>query len=224
MEESKVVVVTGITGGLGPAVAEAFAAAGYNVAGVARKAGVGPYEPFAADLTSAEAVAQLAADVLRRFGRVDVLAHVAGGYAGGNPITEIDSGTWQQMLNLNVTTAFHLIREFLPQVKKSSAGRIVAVGSRAGLEISRNMAAYTASKAALHALIQATASELKGTSTTANAVLPSTIDTAANRSWGTAEQAAKWVSPQSIAAVMVWLASEAATDINGALVPVYGGA
>ena len=224
MEQNKVVVITGVTGGLGPAVAEAFTAAGYKVAGVARKLGAGPYEPFAADLTSPEAVAKLASDVVKRFGRVDVLAHVAGGYAGGNPITLVDTATWQKMLNLNVTAAFYLIREFLPHLEKSPAGRVVAVGSRAGLQIAGNMAAYTASKAALHALIQATAAELKGTSTTANAVLPSTIDTATNRSWGTAEQAAKWVSPQSIAGVMVWLASEAAADVNGALVPVYGDA
>ena len=161
---------------------------------------------------------------MQRFARVDVLAHVAGGYAGGKPISDIDSDTWKNMFSLNVQAAFHVIREFLPHLRKSPAGRIIAVGSRAGVEISANMAAYTASKAALHALIQATAAELAGTNTTANAVLPSTIDTAANRNWGTAEQASKWVSPQSIAGVMVWLASEAAADINGALVPVYGSA
>jgi NAD(P)-dependent dehydrogenase (short-subunit alcohol dehydrogenase family) len=224
MEENKVVVITGVTGGLGPAVAEAFSAAGYTAAGVARKPGVGAYEPFAADLTSPVEVANLAAAVFERFGRVDVIANVVGGYAGGKPITEINLETWGKMFNLNVNAVFHVVREFLPHVLKSPAGRIIAVGSRAGVQISANMAAYTASKAALHALIQALAAELKDTNTTANAVLPSTIDTDANRSWGAAEQAANWVSPQSIAAVMVWLASEAAADVNGALVPVYGSA
>jgi NAD(P)-dependent dehydrogenase (short-subunit alcohol dehydrogenase family) len=224
MENGKVVLITGVTGGLGPAVAEAFAAAGYQVAGVARKLGSGPYEAFAADLTSPDAVAQLASAVLARLGRLDVLAHVAGGFAGGNIVSDIDSDTWNRMFNLNVNAAFHVIREFLPHLRKSPAGRIIAVGSRAGVQISGNMAAYTASKAALHALVQATAAELAGTNVTANAVLPSTIDTAANRSWGSAEQAAKWVAPQSIAGVMVWLASEAAGDINGALVPVYADA
>jgi NAD(P)-dependent dehydrogenase (short-subunit alcohol dehydrogenase family) len=224
MENGRVVVVTGVTGGLGPAVAEAFGAAGYRVAGVSRSPGTGAYEPFAADLTSAEAVAELRAAVVQRFGCVDVVAHVAGGFAGGKSVNDIDSNTWTKMFNLNVNAAFHVIREFLPHIRQSSAGRIIAVGSRAGVQISANMAAYTASKAALHALIQATAAEVAGSSTTANAVLPSTIDTAANRSWGSSEQAATWVSPQSIAGVMVWLASEEARDINGALVPVYGGA
>ena len=224
MENGRVAVVTGVTGGLGPAVAEAFADAGYRVAGVSRSPGSGRYEPFAADLTSAAAAGRLAGAVIERFGRVDVLAHVAGGYAGGKQVTDIDSETWEKMFNLNVNAAFHVIREFLPHIAKSAAGRIIAVGSRAGLQISPNMAGYSASKAALHALIQATAAELAGTNTTANAVLPSTIDTPANRSWGTAEQAARWVSPRSIAAVMVWLASEAAADVNGALVPVYGSA
>jgi NAD(P)-dependent dehydrogenase (short-subunit alcohol dehydrogenase family) len=191
---------------------------------VARKPGAGPYEPFAADLTSPDAVNRLAAAVLERYGRVDVLAHVAGGFAGGKAVNEIDSETWDKMFSLNVRAAFYCLREFLPHLRQSPSGRIIAVGSRAGVHISRNMAAYTASKAALHALIQATAAELAGTTLTANAVLPSTIDTAANRSWGSAEQAAKWVTPQSVAAVIIWLASEAAGDINGALVPVYGAA
>ena len=224
MENGRVVVVSGVTGGLGPAVADAFASAGYRVAGVSRSPGMGAYEPFAADLTSSEAVGRLAAAVMLRFGRVDVLAHVAGGFAGGKQVSEIDPETWTKMFNLNANAAFHTIREFLPHISQSSAGRIIAVGSRAGLQISGSMAAYSASKAALHALIQATAAEVAGTSTTANAVLPSTIDTAANRSWGTAEQAAKWVSPHSIASVMVWLASEEARDVNGSLVPVYGAA
>jgi NAD(P)-dependent dehydrogenase (short-subunit alcohol dehydrogenase family) len=224
MENQRVVVITGVSGGLGPAVAKAFSRAGYQVAGVSRKPGTGPYEPFAADLTSQKEVQELARAVLHRLGRVDVLAHVAGGFAGGKPIHETDPETWTRRFNLNVGAAFHVIREFLVHIKKSPAGRIIGVGSRAGVQISANSAAYNASKAAFHVLIQTVAAELVGTNVTANAVLPSVIDTSANRTWGTPAQIARWVAPEAIANVMVWLASNKAKDVNGALIPVYGAA
>src|SRR5262245_55291163 len=102
MKNDRVVIVTGVSGGLGPAVAQAFSRAGYLVAGVSRKPGTGPYEPFAADLTSPKEVQKLVQTVLNRFGRVDVLAHVAGGFVGGKSVDETDSDTWNQMFNLNV--------------------------------------------------------------------------------------------------------------------------
>jgi 3-oxoacyl-[acyl-carrier protein] reductase len=219
MENRRVVVVTGVTGGLGPSVAEAFSAAGYDVAGVARTPKTGPYRPFAADLTSPGAVRELASG----FDRVDVVAHCAGGFQAA-AVAETESAVWDHMFDLNTKAAFHVFREFLPLLRKSPAGRLIAVGSRAGLEPARGIAAYAASKAALHALVLSAAAEVSGTSTTVNAVLPSTIDTPANRTWGSPEQAAKWVSPQSIASAILWLASEGAGDINGALLPIFGGA
>src|SRR5262245_1097917 len=185
MENQRVVVITGVSGGLGPSVAQAFSRTGYLVAGVSRKPGDGPYEPFPADLTSQAGVQKLAQAVLNRFDRVDVLAHVAGGFAGGKPVDETDSETWNRMFDLNVNAGFHVIREFLPHIRKSPRGRIIGVGSRAGLQIGANSDAYNASKAAFHVLIQTVAAELVGTNVTANTVLPGVIDTAANRTWGT---------------------------------------
>jgi Dehydrogenases with different specificities (related to short-chain alcohol dehydrogenases) len=124
------------------------------------------------------------------------------------------------MLNLNLNAAFYLCREVLRHLDRG--GRIVAIGSRAGVQPAAGLSAYGASKAALNALIQTIALEVKDDGITANVVLPSVIDTEANRAGATPEQIAKWVAPESIAGVVYFLCSEAASNINGALIPVYG--
>jgi NAD(P)-dependent dehydrogenase (short-subunit alcohol dehydrogenase family) len=201
----RIVVVTGATGGLGPAVVEAFESAGDRVIPVSSKI---------ANLTDA---AQ-AAEFFTRTGHVDVLAHVMGGFADGTDHPEV----WRRMFDLNFHAALYTILAALPRMKAAGSGRIIAVGSRTGEQLTAGLGAYGVSKAALHALIRQMALELKDTGITVNAVLPGTIDTAANRSWGTAGQAATWVKPQSVANAILWLASDAASEVNGALVPVYG--
>lgn len=201
----RIVVVTGATGGLGPAVVKAFERAGDQVIPVSSKV---------ADLTNAAQTR----DFFSRTGHVDILVHVTGGFAEGTD----DVDVWRRMFDLNFHAALHAILAVLPGMKAAGAGRIVAVGSRAGEQLAAGVGAYGVSKAALHALVKQLALEAKDSGVTVNAVLPGTIDTPATRSWGTAEQAAKWVKPEAIAEVILWLASDAAADVNGALVPVYG--
>ena len=217
--------ITGASGGLGGAVVDAFLRAGDTVAGVSRSAKARPeagYHSFAADLTTSGGSSDLAAQIVRRFGRIDVLAHLMGGFAGGQPIGETGDDTWQRMLDMNLTAAFRVFRAVMPGMIAARSGRIVAVSSRAAVQPAERISAYAVSKAGLNALVQAAALEGKEHGVTVNAVLPSTIDTEANRSWGSAGEAAKWVAPASIAEAILWLASDAAADVSGALLPVYG--
>jgi NAD(P)-dependent dehydrogenase (short-subunit alcohol dehydrogenase family) len=211
----RIVVVTGGTGGLGTAVVRAFEEAGDRVIPVSRSAG-----EFSADLLQPEAAEDLFRRVVERHGRLDVLVHTAGAFAAGGDVGKTALDTWRRMMDVNFQAALHTIRAALPHL--TAGGRIIAVGSRAGVQLSAGLGAYSVSKAALHALVQTVALEEVNRGITANVVLPSTIDTGANRAWGSAEQQATWVKPESIAKVIFWLASEAAADVNGALVPVYG--
>jgi len=221
--KERIVVITGASGGLGTAMTEAFLRTGDIVYGISRK-GEGPtdarFHAVAADLTSSNVNKEVVAHIVRTAKRIDVVVHVLGGFAGGTPIAGTDDDTWAKMMSMNVNSAFYFLRAAIPHIP--SGGRIVAIGSRAGVLPSANIAAYSASKAALNALIISLSQELKDKSITANVLLPSTIDTSANRSWGSPEEQAKWVKPESIANQAVWLASPEAADISGALIPVYG--
>jgi NAD(P)-dependent dehydrogenase (short-subunit alcohol dehydrogenase family) len=211
----RIVVVTGGTGALGTAVVQAFRSAGDEVVVVSRSSG-----EFAADLLRADDADGLFQRVVQRYGRLDVVVHTAGGFAAGGDVAETGLDMWTRMMQLNFHAALNTIRAALPHLRRG--GRIVAVGSRAGVHLSAGLGAYSVSKAALNALVQTVALEVGERGITANVVLPSTIDTEANRSWGTPEEQAKRVKPSSLAEVILWLASEAAADVNGALVPVYG--
>jgi NAD(P)-dependent dehydrogenase (short-subunit alcohol dehydrogenase family) len=211
----RIVVVTGGTGGLGTAVVDAFRRAGDEVIPVSRSSG-----EFSADLLDHADAERLFSRVMDRHGRLDVVVHAAGAFASGGEVEKTSLDVWTRMMQVNFDAALHTIRAALPHLRQG--GRIVAVGSRAGVQLTAGLGAYSVSKAALNALIQTVALEVVSRGITANAVLPSTIDTEANRSWGTPEQQATWVKPESIAQVILWLASDAAADVNGALVPVYG--
>jgi NAD(P)-dependent dehydrogenase (short-subunit alcohol dehydrogenase family) len=126
------------------------------------------------------------------------------------------------MLGLNLRSAYTIFRAVLPGMVKAGKGRMVAVGARAAIEPIANFAAYSVSKAALVALVKTVALEVKDSGITANAVLPSVIDTPANRAAMPAADASKWVTPESIAGLLVWLVSDAARDVNGAAIPIYG--
>jgi NAD(P)-dependent dehydrogenase (short-subunit alcohol dehydrogenase family) len=223
--EGKVAVITGAKGGLGRFVTEAFLAAGAKVAGVSRsiQASDFPHPGFAAlpaDLSGGEAARKMAGDVMTRLGRIDALVHVMGGFAGGNSVAETDDATLDKMLDLNYRSAFFTARAVLPHMRQG--GRILAVASRQAVEPAAMVGAYSASKAALVALIRTIALENKDRGISANAVLPATMDTPANRAADPKADPLQWVQPAQVAALLVYLASDASAQVTGAAIPIYG--
>ena len=156
-----------------------------------------------------------------RFGRLDVLAHTVGGFAGGQSVTDTDDATFQRMLDLNLNSVFHILRATIPVLRKSS-GRIIAIGSRAAVEPGPGVGAYSASKAAMLSLVKTVAAENRDAGVAANVVLPGTMDTPANRLAMPGSDFAKWVQPANVASLVLWLASDAGKEITGAAIPVYG--
>ena len=221
----KVVVVTGALGALGKAIAEVALARGAQVAGVDYAAAQMAATPDRIELGGVDlsdpAQAKKAIDAAAaHFGRLDALINIAGGFAfetaaGGDP------STWQRMYGLNVLTALNASRSAIPHLVASGAGRIVNVGAMGALQAGPGMGAYAASKAGVHRLTEALAAEWKG-KITVNAVLPSIIDTPANRTSMPNADFKKWVTPQELADVILFLASDAASAVTGALLPVSG--
>jgi NAD(P)-dependent dehydrogenase (short-subunit alcohol dehydrogenase family) len=223
--DGKVVIVTGASGALGRVVAEAALARGARVAGVDHAPSQVPATENRIELGGVDlsdpAQAKNAIDaVAALFGRLDVLINIAGGFAF-EAIAEGETRTWQRMYALNVLTALNTSRSALPYLAASPSGRIVNVGAMGALQAGAGMGAYAASKAGVHRLTEALAAEWKG-KLTVNAVLPSTIDTAANRASMPKADFTKWVRPEELAEVMLFLASDAASAITGALLPVNG--
>lgn len=223
----KVVVITGAKGGLGNFVTRAFLDAGAHVAGVSRSIGAADFPgdrftAFPAGLSSAEAAADLTAKVLSRLGRIDVLVHLVGGFAGGKRVDETSADELDGMLEANFRSAFHLFNAVLPAMRKHGGGRILAIGSRAAMEPSPMSAAYAASKAALVSLVRSLAAENKSNGVRANIVLPGTMDTPANRAAMPDADSSAWVDPRQVAYLLVYLASDEASQVNGAVIPVFG--
>jgi NAD(P)-dependent dehydrogenase (short-subunit alcohol dehydrogenase family) len=225
--DRKVVIVTGAKGGLGSFVTAGFLAAGAQVVGVSRSIQEAdfPSPHFAAmavDLSSGEAARKVAGDVVTRFARIDALVHVMGGFAGGQSVADTDDDTIERMLDLNYRAAFFITRAIIPQMRSQSGGRILAVASRQGVEPAANTAAYSASKAALVALVRAIALENKDRGISANSVLPATMDTPGNRGGNPDAGGGQWIDPAQVAELLVYLASDAGAQITGAAIPVYG--
>ena len=160
--------------------------------------------------------------VVARFGRLDVLAHTVGGFAGGQSVADTDDATFQRMFDLNLNSVFHILRAAIPPLRQASQGRIIAIGSRAALEPGPGVGAYSASKAAMVSLVKTVALENKDAGLTANVILPGTMDTPANRKAMPNADFSKWVRPATVAGLITWLAGDAGKDVNGAVIPVYG--
>jgi len=227
--KGQVVLVTGASGGLGTYVTRAFLDAGATVVGTSRKIQQSDFtgDNFTAipeEISSQGAAKSIVDKVLSRFGRLDVLAHTVGGFAGGQPIADSDDATFQHMLDINLNSAFHILRAAIPPLRKSGSGRIISIGSRAAMEPGANVGAYSASKAAMVSLIKTVAAENRDAGVTANVILPGTMDTPANRMAMPGEDFSNWVQPANVARLAVWLASDSAKEINGAAIPVYGNA
>jgi len=223
--DGKVIVVTGALGALGRVVTDAALARGARVASVDHAPTQVPatsnqFELGGVDLTDAAAAKKAIDAAASHFGGLDALINVAGGFSF-ETVAEGDPKTWQRMYALNVTTALNASRAAIPHLVASGAGRIVNVGALGALQAGAGMGPYAASKAGVHRLTEALAAEYKG-KITVNAVLPSIIDTAANRASMPKADFSKWVTPKELADVILFLASDAASAVTGALLPVSG--
>lgn len=216
------VIVTGGFGVLGRAVAQAFAGAGDRVARIDHAplpGDAGPLDRGGVDLADAAAAAQAVADVGAALGGLDVLVNVAGGFVW-QPLAEGGPQAWSRMFAINALTALGATHAALPLLQAASGAAIICVGAGAAQHAGAGMGAYAASKSAVHRLVESLAAELAGSDCTVNAVLPSIIDTPANRADMPDADTRQWVRPETIADVVVFLASPQARGINGALIPV----
>ncbi len=231
----KVVLVTGGTGGLGREVTMAFLEAGATVivtyqvmeehaavVTAAQRIGAVPPEGARVDVTDAQAVQKFIGEIVAKQGRLDILVNTVGGYAGGGNLWEVDPRTYDQMMQLNLKAGFVLARTVVPQMIKQNRGWIVNVASKAAFDHAAGGALYAASKAAALAMIDSLAADVKPYNINVNSILPSIIDTAANRKAMPDADFAKWPKPEEIAGVILFLCSEEARVIHGAAIPVYG--
>ena len=224
---AKIILVTGANGGLGVHVTKALLEAGHTVIGLARRIQSSDFDhphftALPASLDSLDAAKKAVETILTRFGKLDALVHTVGGFAGGQTVADTDDTAFQRMLEVNLTSAFHILRAVIPPMRKAQSGRIIAIGSRAVEDPGPTVGAYSASKAALVSLVRTVARENKDAGITANVILPGTIDTAVNRIAMAGADMSQWVQPEGIASLIVWLTGETANDVTGAVIPVYG--
>ena len=220
--EGKVALIAGGSGALGEKVALGFAQAGARVIIVDRDTPSVQAKgrlAIKADVTNEAEVQTLVSEVVREAGRIDVLINLVGGFATGR-VAETDAALWQRMLAMNLTAGFMLSKAVLPHMLERRAGRILHVAARAAVEPFPGAAAYIVSKSGLVALIRALSLEVAGTGVTTNGVLPSTMDTPANRASMPDADPTKWVKPESVAKLLIFLSSDDANQINGALIPL----
>jgi NAD(P)-dependent dehydrogenase (short-subunit alcohol dehydrogenase family) len=230
----KIVLVAGGTGGLGNAVSLAFLEEGARVvvtyrkeeefAGLKKAAGTkaAALEGSLVDVTNEDATAALGASIVARYGKLDALVNTVGGYAGGVTLWELETKVFDTMLSLNLRSGYALARAVLPAMLKRRHGSIVNVAAKAAVDHGAGAAAYAASKAAAVALMDSLAGDVKGFGVRVNSILPSIIDTAANRKAMPNADFATWPKPEEIAQVILFLCSDNAAVIQGAAVPVYG--
>ena len=226
-----VAVITGGFGALGQVVAAAAIERGFRVAipghtakppaGLADRLGSNALFIGNVDLGDEAAARDAMQAVLSRFGRIDVLFNIAGGFRW-TKIADSHAADLEFLFRMNVQTTINAVRAALPALTKSPAGRIVNVGALAAEKAGAGMGPYAASKAAVHRLTEALAEELKESGVTVNAVLPSIIDTAQNRADMPKADFSRWVAPADLAEIMLFLASEKAKAVTGALIPVRG--
>lgn len=233
-QSSRVVLISGASGNLGIAVARAFEATGSHLVLADRAADRLPelYPDLAGssnhmfcgevDATNPDSVRHEVDLALERFGRIDVLANTVGGYRAGTPLHETPASTWDFMMNLNARSVFVMSQAVIPHMLSQGSGKIIHTAARAGLAGTANHSAYNASKSAVIRLVESMAAELRHKGINVNCVLPGTIDTPENRKAMPNADHSRWVAPEAVADVFVFLASEAARAVNGAAIPVYG--
>ncbi len=229
-----VILIAGGTGGLGRAVSKAFLNEGSKVIVTYQKqeefdslstdvgSASSSLEGHRVDVTDEAAVNQLLKSIVETHGRIDTLVNTVGAFAGGMKLWEMESKTFEQMLALNLRSGYVLARVVAPVMLKQHRGSIVNIASKSAVDHAAGASAYASSKAAAVALIDSLAADLKGTGVRANSVMPSIIDTEANRQAMPKADFTKWPKPEDIAQVILFLCSDQAKLIQGAAIPVYG--
>jgi NAD(P)-dependent dehydrogenase (short-subunit alcohol dehydrogenase family) len=232
--DGKVVMVTGAAGALGSVVARAFYNAGANVVcvdldrdGLERIFEGVSFNPDnylieSIDLTDPEKMKATVEKTIASFGKIDVLVNTVGGFRSGKPLHETPMQEWDFLMNLNARSVLVAMRAVLPHLIKRGNGAIVNIGARPGLAGKAKMAAYSASKSAVIRLTESVSAEVKDFGIQVNCILPGTIDTPQNRKDMPKADFSTWVEPESLANVILFLASHQAKDIHGAALPVYG--
>jgi NAD(P)-dependent dehydrogenase (short-subunit alcohol dehydrogenase family) len=222
----RVAMITGATGGLGRVVAAALAGEGANLALVGTDAsrldalvselGLPPDRclTLLADLRDAKAAARAVDGLVERFERLDIVAHLVGGYQGGTPLIDIDPGELRGMLDQHVWTTFNLTRAAVPIMTRGKWGRIVAVTTAALPQVPAKLASYGAAKAAQEAMLHSLSRDLAGSGVTVNLIAVKSIDAAHSGKAG-------WTTPEQIAAAIVWLCSDGASVMSGARIPLH---
>jgi len=221
------VLVTGASGNLGRAVAHAFAERGANLVLIDRRlerlaaafGGESASRIFAiADLLDRTQVEAAARTAIERFGRIDVLCNIAGGFRMGTQVHETTDGDWDFLFDINVRTLLNAVRAVVPRM--NAGGKIINVGAASAQKGVEGMGAYCAAKSAVIRITEAMAAELREKNINVNCVLPTIIDTPENRAAMPGADPGRWVAPDDLAQVFVFLASPAARAIHGAAVPV----
>ncbi len=232
--KGRIVIITGGTGNLGKAVTEAFLDSGAKTVvtyiideeAVDLRSNLEHMENHPmivkVDVLSPESLLEIVEEVLDKFGRIDALVHLVGGFRGDNPVVEMSQDDWDSMLNLNLKSAFLCANAVLPAMIGQESGRITMISSKAAEQPFVGASAYSVAKAGIITLVRTIADEVKDSGITANCVMPSIIDTEQNRRSMPKADFDKWVKPEDLARVLLFLSSDASKDINGASIPVYG--
>lgn len=231
--KDQVLMITGATGGLGPTVVRTAAEMGARLALTGHAApdldalvaglGMDSSDLFAApsDATDEASVNDFVGQAIARLGHIDALLNIAGGYRGGG-VLDIDLADWDFLMALNARSVLLMCRAVVPHMVEREGGKVVNVGARAALRVSKGSAAHSASKSVVIRLTEALSAEVKNRGVNVNCVVPSTIDTPANRTAMPKADFGRWVTPQEVANVLLFLASDAASGIHGAIIPVFG--
>ena len=227
---NKVVLITGGTGALGRTLVKKFIASGaitissfLNEKEAENLKIANPkVEMIELDIGKEEQILKMIPILVERFGTINILVNVVGGYLGGKSITELSGTDWDIMMNLNLKSAFLISKHVIPIMKSGNGGKVVHISSRTGLKSEGYDSAYAASKAALIRFVESAAQEFKEDNININCILPTTIDTEANRKAMPKADFSKWLLAEDLANVVLFLCSPNSGVINGAAIPTFG--
>ena len=227
---NKIVFITGGTGAFGSTLVKRFLGSGAktiasfrNETEAAKLKSANPHvEIIKLDISNEKEILKMLPILFGKFSKIDILVNTVGGYLGGKNITQLGEDEWEAMMNLNLKSAFLISKHVIPVMKSGNGGKIIHVSSRTGLKSDGYDSAYAASKAALIRFVESISQEFGEDKININCILPTTIDTEANRRAMPNANFSKWLSPEDLANVVLFLCSSDSKVINGAAIPTYG--